>query len=214
MSAAPTLMFDLDGTLVDSAPSILAGFAAVLRETGIRPVRPLDASIIGPPLRKTLANISGIDDPAQIEDMAAAFMRYYDSDGCLQSVPYPGVAETLAALHASGAVLHLATNKRHYPSLRMLDHFGWSRWFTSIYALDLPGRSFPDKPSMLAAQIADFKVDKARACYIGDRDEDRIAADANGLEFIGVNWGYGDFKGEHLVIDAMPALLAWASGKG
>ena len=209
MNAVTAISFDFDGTLVDSAPSILAGFDFVLREAGIAPSVPLTTSIIGPPLAQTLQILSGISDPEQLRAMAAAFKTFYDADACLQSVPYPGVGEGLAALRARGLKLHVATNKRLFPTLRILDHLGWTSYFESIYALDLAERNFASKAVMLGAQLADFGLNAATTRYIGDRDEDRHAAEANGVGFIGVSWGYGQFAGaSHPVVDSMDALLA------
>lgn len=208
-----TIVFDLDGTLIDSAPSILAGFGAALAAAGLQPAEPLSPALIGPPLTATLTRLSGIDDPHRLAPMAATFKRYYDSEGYRLSTVYDGADAVLRALHADGVKLHLATNKRHAPTVQILDWLGWRELFRSVYALDLPGRAFADKSAMLAAQLDDQQIDPARTLYVGDRDEDRVAAEHNGLAFVGVNWGYGSFAPgrSHPVLGHMaqlPALLA------
>lgn len=208
-----TIVFDLDGTLIDSAPSILAGFGAALAAAGLQAAEPLTAALIGPPLTATLARLSGIEDRDRLAPMAATFKRYYDSEGYRLSTVYDGADAALRALHADGVKLHLATNKRHAPTVQILDWLGWSDLFSSVYALDLPGRAaFSDKSAMLAAQLAEQDIDAARALYVGDRDEDRVAAEHNGLAFVGVDWGYGSFAPDqaHPVLGHMrqlPALL-------
>lgn len=204
--AATTLIFDLDGTLIDSAPSILAGLAHALDAGGHAPAVPLTAALIGPPLRATLATLAPAADGATLDRMVAHFKQYYDSEGYKLSTPYAGVAAALARLHAAGTVLHLATNKRYAPTALILDHLGWLPWFRSVYALDKPGHSYADKSAMVAGQMAAEGIaDNAggHSWYVGDRDEDRVAAEANALGFIGVAWGYGDFAP-----DARHAVLA------
>lgn len=201
----PALIFDLDGTLVDSAPSILAAFGAALDEAGVRPRVPLESGIIGPPLKETLAILAGSDDPAVVEPLAAGFKRHYDETGYQQTKVFPGVADMLENLAARGADLHIATNKRLLPTERILGWLGWRPWFRTVYALDMAGRGFRDKSAMIAGQLGDLALSSTSACYIGDRAEDRHAAERNGLPFIAACWGYGGFA------DAPPSGVALAA---
>ena len=162
MSARITnIFFDLDGTLIDSAPSILAGFSAVLDTAGLAPQRPLDSTLIGPPLMDALSQLTGIAEPDRLASLAAQFKQYYDSEGFQLSVVYPGVDDVLASLCAQGFTLHLTTNKRLVPTQKIVAHFGWAKWLRSTYALDMPGRQFGNKAAMLAGQLADQGVDAA-----------------------------------------------------
>jgi len=77
------ILFDLDGTLIDSAPTILSCFARVLEKRGMHPKCELTHSLIGPPLIETLRRISGIDDPEILQGLADNFKRYYDEVGHL-----------------------------------------------------------------------------------------------------------------------------------
>lgn len=211
--ADSTLIFDLDGTLIDSAPSILAGFEQALRLAGMAPALPLTSELIGPPLTVTLARLSGSDEPAVLAELAGHFKQFYDSEGYRLSAVYEGVGAMLARLHADGVALHLATNKRHHPTRQILDHLGWLPLFGSVYALDMVQPPHADKSAMVAAQLKAEGIAAPRCWYVGDRDEDRVAAAANGLGFIGVDWGYGHFGpgcGHPLLHAAaeLPALVA------
>ncbi|MDD5296919.1 MAG: HAD hydrolase-like protein [Rhodocyclaceae bacterium] len=213
-----TLLFDLDGTLIDSAPSILSGFRAAFEEAGIGPVLPLTSAIIGPPLMQTLANLTGGADEATLSALAAGFKRHYDSEGYKETVVFPGVADMLASLAGLGLDLHIATNKRLLPTERILEFLGWRPWFNTVYAADMPGRGFKGKGAMVAAQMADLNLAREAACYIGDRQEDRQAAEENGLPFIAACWGYGGFadarpEGVALAAAAPAELVAWAKAK-
>ncbi|MDR2838614.1 MAG: HAD hydrolase-like protein [Azonexus sp.] len=191
MPRYPHILFDLDGTLIDSAPAILASFRAAFAETGIAPARAIDDSVIGPPLVETLQLLSGSADPARIAQLAEAFKTSYDSAGYQATAAYPGVDALLAQLAGAGRRLAIATNKRLHPTRLILDMLGWRDHFAPVYALDLFTPRLPDKAAMIARLLADQGIAKEQAIYIGDRSEDGEAAGANGLPFIAVTWGYG-----------------------
>jgi len=191
MPRHPHILFDLDGTLIDSAPAILASFRDAFAQTGIAPARAIDDSVIGPPLTETLQLLSGSDDPTLIARLAEAFKASYDSEGYKATAAYAGVGELLAGLAEAGLTLSIATNKRIHPTRLILDHLGWSGHFAHVYALDLFSPRLPDKAAMIGRLLADQGIAREQAIYIGDRSEDGESADANGLPFIAVTWGYG-----------------------
>lgn len=214
--AFQTLIFDLDGTLIDSSASILAGFAAALEEEGLSATCPLAPEIIGPPLKQTLAHIAGSDDSALIERLANHFKAYYDSEGFKATTVFPGIDTLLPALQAAGCTLHIATNKRLTPTLRILDHLGWTHHFQTVYALDKVSPAFPDKRSMIAGQLAREGIPRHQAAYVGDRPEDGQAADANQLPFFAATWGYSALATQALahwrLIDSPMALIQHLRG--
>lgn len=185
------VIFDLDGTLIDSAPAILESFRTVFAETGRVPVRPIDASIIGPPLLETLALISGSQDPALLRDLATRFAASYDTAGLLSTTAYAGVDEALRQVHRAGMTLHIATNKRIFPTRRILAHLGWEALFEHVYALDLFEPRLPDKTTMIGRLLSDQAISRDAAIYVGDREEDGLAAEGNHLPFLAATWGYG-----------------------
>lgn len=205
------LIFDLDGTLIDSSASILAGFGAALQAHEIEPKRALTAAIIGPPLRQTLSILSGSDDPVLLDSLACAFKGYYDSKGYKATEAFAGIDSMLKAAHGRGIRLHIATNKRLLPTQLILDHLGWSHLFASVYALDMYAPAFPDKAAMLAGLLKEQQVAVASAAYVGDRPEDGFAADANGLAFYAAQWGYSAFPPDdtsaHWITVASPGHL-------
>lgn len=191
MSHYQHILFDLDGTLIDSAPAILASFREAFAQTGVAPVRTVDESVIGPPLTETLQLLAGSDDPALIARLAEAFKASYDSEGYKATAAYAGVGDLLQTLAGAGLRLSIATNKRIHPTRLILEHLGWLDHFAHIYALDLFTPRLPDKAAMIGRLLADQAIPKTQAIYIGDRSEDGESADANGLPFIAVTWGYG-----------------------
>ncbi len=191
MPRHPHILFDLDGTLIDSAPAILASFRDAFAQAGVAPVRAIDESVIGPPLNETLQLLAGSADPALIARLAEAFKASYDSEGYKATAAYAGVGELLAELAGAGLTLSIATNKRIHPTRLILDHLGWGGHFAHVYALDLFSPRLPNKAAMIARLLADQGIARDQAIYIGDRSEDGESADANDLPFIAVTWGYG-----------------------
>lgn len=208
------IIFDLDGTLIDSAPAILASFREVFAATGVPPVHPIDPSVIGPPLRETLTLISGSEDPALLADLAARFAAIYDTTGLLATEAYPGVDAVLRHLAGAGLALSIATNKRIFPTRRILEHMGWDPLFTHIYALDLFEPRLPDKATMIRRLLHDQGIAPDEAVYVGDREEDGLAAELNALPFLAATWGYGSLAPEELLpgwgLLAQPADLLGA----
>lgn len=198
MARYPHVLFDLDGTLIDSAPAILASFREAFAGTGISPVRSIDESVIGPPLTETLQLLSGSTDPALIGQLADAFKASYDSEGYKATAAYAGVGDLLARLAAAGRQLSIATNKRIHPTRLILAHLGWLDYFSHIYALDLFTPRLPNKAAMIARLLADQNIPRDQAIYIGDRSEDGESADANCLPFIAVTWGYGSLTANEI----------------
>ena len=187
------VVFDLDGTLIDSAGAILASYRAAFAACGLTPVQSIEANIVGPPLGETLRQLAGSEDSAIIARLVDAFRQSYDTGGLLETRAYPGIGDMLRALRAAGMKLSIATNKRIHPTRLIVEHIGWGDIFDadSIYALDLITPPLPDKAAMLERLLADREIDTRRAVYVGDRIEDGEAAEANDLPFIIATWGYG-----------------------
>jgi phosphoglycolate phosphatase len=185
------LIFDFDGTLVDSGPGILHTLALVLQAQGLQPQLPLTRDLIGPPLPVTLRKLAGDVEPAVLEALVADFRAIYDGEGVMVTKPYPGIVDVIAALAARGCGLHLATNKREKPTLLLLDHLGLTPHFKSVYCLDSRNPGFANKGAMLQIQLVEQALVAADCLYIGDTNHDEQAAAAAGLPFVAVAWGYG-----------------------
>lgn len=204
------LIFDLDGTLVDSAPGILASLTHAFAATGLCPRLPLGTEVIGPPLRETIAHLSDSTDPATIAACVDHFKAHYDDTGVLATRPYAGIPELLAQLAGSGTRLHVATNKRIGPTRKILGQLGWDTLFSSVYGIDTPP-GFDAKARLLKALLEREGCAARHSLYIGDKRADYNAAAQHGLDFVGVRWGYAsadELAGLPTVADA-PALLAY-----
>lgn len=202
------IAFDFDGTLVDTAPGILRGMKLALDKNALQPCTALNPSIIGPPLKQTLALLCGSQDEVLLDQLVSDFKQCYDSDGYRDTIAYPAVGETLTVLQALGHPLYLATNKRGIPTRLILDHLGWSPFFQGIYCLD-EHPDCPDKTSLLAKLLRQQSILPQRTPYIGDTEGDARAALANAMPYFHVSWGYGeDIAATVAPIDTPQQLLA------
>ncbi len=186
-----TVIFDFDGTIVDSAPAILATLEQVLVAHNIKPKRPISHDLVGPPLGATLTTLTGITDKTRLGQMITSFKELYDSTGLESTVLYAGMDDLLRALVQSGYALMLATNKRRYPTQRLLDKFNLTACFNAVHCLDTPSPPYLDKAAMLTALLQIESLTAQRSLYIGDTCHDEVAAAKAGLPFMAVAWGYG-----------------------
>lgn len=184
------VIFDLDGTLIDSAPSILKSLNFALSVNGISPSIPLTASIIGPPLDVTLRKITDIHDQDVIDGLIESFKNAYDDDGYKATVIYDGVFYMLGELLKSGIKIHLATNKRIAPTRKILNYFSLNSYFSSIYALDVEVVRFKSKAEMLNAILKKEGLNNFESLYVGDINADYEAAKYSDINFIHAQWGY------------------------
>lgn len=187
------LVFDLDGTLIDSAPDIHACVNTVLRAGGIRPLT-LDQvrSFIGggvEVLWQRVIRATGAD-PAQQRDMMAAFMTRYHS-ATARTRLFPGVEDALGVLADRGHPLGLCTNKPMEPTRAVLDHFGLTALFSHVIAGDSLPEKKPD-PAPLRAAFAGLGADPVspRGLYIGDSEFDARCAEAVPVPLLIYTRGY------------------------
>jgi len=190
MSSQPlNVIFDLDGTLIDSRPGITASLKLALEDTGQdQPLTP-DQVPIGPPLIELVKSITGLSDQHRIDFIVKRFMFHYDSSGYQYSTLFDCVYNLLEALHSSSASLYIATNKRLDPTLKILDHLLISRFFNDVFALDSCPGGYQSKSDMLKSLIQHCTLG-THTVYVGDRYDDFKAAVDNSLAFRFPYWGY------------------------
>ena len=122
-----TVLFDLDGTLTDSAPGITNSLTRALAHFGIREEPANLLKFIGPPLNESLPEYYGFT-PEQTVKAVEVFRGYFVEKGWLENAPYPGVAELLRELKEAGLQLMVATSKPEVQALRVLKHFGLAEY--------------------------------------------------------------------------------------
>lgn len=189
--AFQNIIFDLDGTLIDSSASILASFQASFDIAGIKAARPLGSDIIGPPLKEALALLSGSNDSALINELAANFRHHYDSEGYRHTTVFSGIPELMMDLAATGIPLYIATNKRIKPTRLIIEHLGWARFFSGVFGLDSLEPPAASKADLISHMADTYAMNTQTTLYIGDRIEDSHAANSAKVAFSYASWGYG-----------------------
>ena len=185
------IIFDLDGTLIDSSKGILVSYKKAFEKCGIKPKLALKKEIIGPPLMETLSMLAGKSDLNQLTALKDTFQKSYDYEGFLLTTVFPGVNQMLNELNKEGFLMYIATNKRILPTKKILKALEWTDYFKGIYSLDSFDTPFISKDKVLGRLIKNHKI-KNGAYYIGDTKEDLEVSEKNGLSFILAKWGYGE----------------------
>jgi phosphoglycolate phosphatase len=192
--AAPLLVFDLDGTLVDSAPDLLATLDAILPRYGFRPL--LDRSLrdgIGHGARHlieyALHRQRSEADEAKLDRMHRDFLEHYEANICVESRLFPGAAALLDRFAAAGWRVAVCTNKVEFLSRRVLAALGVEGRFAAIGGGDTFATRKPH-PAHLLQTIAMACGSADNAVMVGDSRIDLDTARSAGVPFIGVSFGY------------------------
>jgi phosphoglycolate phosphatase len=210
-----TIVFDLDGTLVDTAPDLTAALNHALSTLGRAPVDPASVRhMVGHGARKLLENglaATGGSTPELVEAGVTPFLDYYATHICAGSRPYPGVEAAMDALTAAGSTLAVCTNKPQALADALIAALGWTARFAAVVGADsVPARK-PD-PGHLDATLAAAGGSRASCVFVGDSIVDVGTARAAGVPVIAVSFGFSDRPVEDLgadaVIDHYDELLA------
>jgi phosphoglycolate phosphatase len=184
------VLFDLDGTVSDSGPIIVACLRLTFAELGLPPMdSTTERSLLGPPFRETLPALIG---PNNVEDVIALYRRHYAADGAMfQSVAYPGIEAVLRGLVAEGTRLGLATSKAEMMAVPILERLGLRDCFTHVCG-DLPDGSRGAKALVVGEALRRFDhPDPGQVLMVGDRRHDVQGAAAHDVQTLGAGWGYG-----------------------
>lgn len=196
MSAPPTLIFDLDGTLVETAPDLVATLNVVLAREGISPVPyEIARNFVGGGAKLMLAR--GLEAEGRtvaasaLDRMFADFIAYYAANVAVHSRPFPGLVEALDILSTRGHRFAVCTNKLEHLSVLLLNELNLASRFEAICGQDTFGIQKPD-PEILRRTIAAAGGDARRSIMIGDSETDILTARAAGIPVIAVDFGYSD----------------------
>lgn len=194
------VIFDLDGTLIDSAPDLRAALNRVL---GLRGLPALDAasvqSMIGDGAKLLVARaFAAYGREAGPEDLAD-FLADYEANATVETVVYPGIEAALTTIQTAGHPMAVCTNKPEVASRIILQSLGLQGFFPVVTGGDSTAFRKPD-PRHLAGALTALGVNQA--VMIGDHENDMAAARGLGLPSIFVSWGYGQAEGTHRADEA------------
>jgi phosphoglycolate phosphatase len=182
------VIFDLDGTLTDSADGIVSSFRHALGEVGASvPDGDLAGRIVGPPMHATLTAM-GLDGRA--DEAIAAYRADYATRGWSMNSVYDGIPVLLADLRAAGVRLAVATSKAEPTAKRIIEHFGLDHHFEVVAGASVDGAR-STKADVVAHALAQLHPLPERLLMVGDRAHDVHGAAAHGIETVVVEWGYG-----------------------
>ena len=182
-------IFDFDGTLVHSEAAITQCFESITKKLAPHRLEVAKQVLIGPPLRQTVAEILGDPEHPLIDEFVSAFIEMHDDDVLNHTTPYPSAHETLTHLYNQGQKMAIATNKRLAPTIKILQHFSWEQFFTSVECSDSQA-VMRDKHQMIEG-IIQKDVSFKDAYFVGDTVGDGLSANISHVPFIKATYGYG-----------------------
>ena len=182
------LFFDLDGTLTDSSLGIVRSFEHALKRVGVEVTDIPLIVCVGPPLPVAFRTLLGSANAQTIERAIAAYRERFETTGMFENALYAGVQQALTELHQEGHRMRIVTAKPQVYANRILEHFEIDRFFEAVHGPTLIDRTH-NKTILIEAGLREVAC--SHAVMIGDRDEDILAAKANGIPAIAARWGYG-----------------------
>lgn len=191
MSAFQNVLFDLDGTLVDSSEGIFGGIDYVYARLSLPAPSPeLKRNFIGPPLQDSFvlhANLS----PEEAQNAVKIFREYYSREGVHQNTLYSGIVPLLEDLKASGHSLYIATSKDEEAALRIIEQYQLLSYFDGLCGATKDG-SRVQKVDVIRHLLAQApQIDPSQSVMIGDREHDILGSTAMGIPCIAVLYGFG-----------------------
>jgi len=186
------VLFDLDGTIVDSAPGILASLTWTYEQLRM-PVPPPAELLkwVGPPLLDSFRDLAKLDED-ESRYALSIYREHYAEVGVFDATPYPGVLDVLRGIHDAGVPLSLATSKPESTARVILDHLGITSAFTEVTGAseDEVRSSKPDVVAEALRRLA-LHAELTRPVMVGDRIHDVEGAAEHDVPTIFVTWGYG-----------------------
>jgi phosphoglycolate phosphatase len=193
---ALTIVFDLDGTLIDTAPDLVDTLNVILARHDVAPVafdqaRNMIGAGVKPLLQRGLASKGVQLPPNEIDKLFVEYLEVYAAHIADRSRPFPGLERALDTLSAQGCTLAVCTNKLEWLSVRLLEKLNLAQRFGAICGQDTFTMRKPD-PDMLRLTIARAGGDIGHAVMVGDSMTDVATARAAGIPVVAVDFGYTD----------------------
>ena len=191
-----TILFDLDGTLIDSKPGILTSIRETLGYYQIPYTEDVINKMIGPPFRVSMRELLGVQDMALVEKLIEYYRTHYKAGAWRDCSIYDGVVSMLATLRDMGYTLGLATSKPLQYTTIIMDELDLTKYFDYVGGAS-GDATIEAKTDVINHVLSKLKVtDLNGVLMIGDRLYDIVGAKASGVDSMGILWGYGD-RAEH-----------------
>ena len=184
------ILFDVDGTLLDTSEGIIKSVEYTVDNLNLRPLSEEEKkSFIGPKIFDSLKNVYPELSESEVKDAAKIFRDRYSTVDLLKAKPYDGITELLKKLKKNNYLVGIATYKREDYALGIVRHFGIAEYCDCIEGSDFDGKL--TKQDIINKCIDKLNTDKSKILMVGDTDNDKIGAENAGVDFLAVTFGFG-----------------------
>ena len=185
------IIFDFDGTLVDSRPGVVRTFQKIVKELTAKKVSEEEVvPLIGIPLIPILQALLNTKDETLITKGSILFRKYYSKEGVCQNIVYPGTKQMLELLKNHSCQLFVVSNKIDLFMTKILEQHHLKNYFRFILGTNGTDAQ-SKKPDLVKYLLTHYKLKKQETVMVGDTENDVIAAKRNLIYSIGITWGYG-----------------------
>ena len=185
------ILFDLDGTLVDSLPGIEFSVREAFRSCRLPLAKESLREMIGPPIRTILSQAGNVKEESSLDTLERAFRASYDGEGWCKTVCFPAAERVLRRMHERGHRLFVISNKPRHISLQILERERLLKYLEAIVTRDSRAPDYRGKGEMIGALLTDCVITVENCVMVGDTTEDAKAAASAGINFIWMSHGYG-----------------------
>ena len=210
MTKQKTVIFDLDGTVLDTLPDLVLSANYALKKLGF-PEQSLEQvrKAIGHGIRNLLRELMHCEDENILEECRSIFQEYYNKNKALTTKPYDGIIPLLQSLKDRGDRIFLISNKYDGATQELVTHF-FGNIFDGVYGSRENVLPKPDR-AMFDFVCEERNIDKSRVIYIGDSEVDCEFAKNCNIDFIGVSWGFRrkeelKASGAQVIVDSVSEL--------
>ena len=202
-----SIVFDLDGTLIDSLPDVIGAMNTLLSEEARRPIAVAEGRrMVGEGavamVERAFAATGDAVEGAELQALTDRYVGHYRATPVKETTIYPGVLDVLQHFADEGIVMGVCTNKPHGMSRIVLDALGMDRYFTSVIGGDVLEVKKPDATHVFAV-LDEMGVARDGAVFVGDSPTDMTAARNAGLPSVAVAYGYSKVPAEELDADVL-----------
>lgn len=183
------VLFDLDGTLLDTTVGVLESAIFAAKELGYRELpHETMLSFVGPPIQNSFMKWYGCNQE-KAQEAANVFRTYYKENALLKATLYPGLIDILKELKMRNIKIGVATYKREDYAISILKHFGIAPFCTTMHGADNFNKL--TKADIVNMCIDELGTEKSEVVLVGDTEHDALGAERAGVPFLGVTYGFG-----------------------
>ena len=185
------IIFDFDGTLVNSKPGVVKTFQKVVKEMILKQAKEQEIiQLSGKPLVQMISILLNTDDEVLIKKGSDLFREYYNKEGIYQNIVYPGVKEMLESFKDQSCQLFIASNKIELFINKILEQHNFKKYFTYVIGISVDDAQ-SKKSDLIQSILTNYKLNEEETIMVGDTKNDIIAAKKNLIYSVGITWGYG-----------------------